>query len=144
MCLRICTGFKEVCFRETHLREHFGRTDKVALITCLKKLNVSGAFLTFTSTLGLIAFLKSKNRQCKRKCNFGLTGESSWFLKLDPHIQGKKRYEQNFGHENCRVCLVLKRFGPYIFCLARCFYIHRFCPVYVGGGVTRLFLTNEI
>ena len=25
--------------------EHFGRTDKIALITCLKKLNVSGAFL---------------------------------------------------------------------------------------------------
>ena len=25
--------------------EHFSRTDKIALITCLKKLNVSGAFL---------------------------------------------------------------------------------------------------
>ena len=45
MCLRICTGFKRVSFRETHLWEHFGRTDKTALITCLKKLNVSGAFL---------------------------------------------------------------------------------------------------
>ena len=45
MCVRISTGFKEVSFRETHLREHFGRTDQIALITCLKKLNVSGAFL---------------------------------------------------------------------------------------------------
>ena len=45
MCLRICTGFKEVSFRETHLREHFGRTDQIALITCLKKLNVLGALL---------------------------------------------------------------------------------------------------
>ena len=45
MCLRICTGFKEVSFRETHLWEHFGRTDQIALITCLKKLNVSGASL---------------------------------------------------------------------------------------------------
>ena len=40
-------GFKGVSFRETHLREHFGRTDKNALITCLKKLNVSGAFLNY-------------------------------------------------------------------------------------------------
>ena len=46
MCLRICTGFKGVSFRETHLWEHFGRTDKIALITCLKNLNVSGASLT--------------------------------------------------------------------------------------------------
>ena len=46
VCLGICTGFKGVSFRETHLREHFGRTNKIALITCLKKLNVSSAFLT--------------------------------------------------------------------------------------------------
>ena len=46
MLLRICTGFKGVSFRETHLWEQFGRPDKIALITCLKKLNVSGAFLT--------------------------------------------------------------------------------------------------
>ena len=45
VCLRICTCFKGVSFRETHLWEHFGRTDKIALITCLKNLNVSGAFL---------------------------------------------------------------------------------------------------
>ena len=45
VCLRICTGFKRISFRETHLWEHFGRTDKIALITCLKKLNVSDAFL---------------------------------------------------------------------------------------------------
>ena len=45
VCLRICTGFKEVSFRETHLWEHFGQADKIALITCLKKLNVSGSFL---------------------------------------------------------------------------------------------------
>ena len=25
--------------------KHFGRTDKIALITCLEKSNVSGAFL---------------------------------------------------------------------------------------------------
>ena len=36
MCLRICTGFKGVSF---------GRTDKIALTTCLKKLNVPGASL---------------------------------------------------------------------------------------------------
>ena len=47
--LRIYTGFKGVSFRETHLREHFGRTDKIALITCLKKLNVSAAFLSHSS-----------------------------------------------------------------------------------------------
>ena len=47
VCLRICTGFKEVSFRETHLREHFGRTDQIALITYLKKLNVSGACLNW-------------------------------------------------------------------------------------------------
>ena len=45
MCLRICTGFKEVSLRETHLWEHFGRADQIALITCLKNLNVSAAFL---------------------------------------------------------------------------------------------------
>ena len=28
-----------------HLREHFGRADKIALITCLNNLNVSSAFL---------------------------------------------------------------------------------------------------
>ena len=38
MCLRICTGFKGVSFREAHLWEHFGRTDQIALITCLKKV----------------------------------------------------------------------------------------------------------
>ena len=38
--------FSEVSFRKTHLREHFGRTNKFALITRLKHLNVSGAFLT--------------------------------------------------------------------------------------------------
>ena len=46
MCLRIYTGFKGVSFRESHLWEHFGRRDKIALITCLKKLNVSGASLS--------------------------------------------------------------------------------------------------
>ena len=45
MCLGNCTGFKGVSFRETHLWEHFGQTDQIALITCLKKLNVSGASL---------------------------------------------------------------------------------------------------
>ena len=45
VCLRICTGFERVSFREAHLWEHFGRTDKIALITRLKKLNVSGASL---------------------------------------------------------------------------------------------------
>ena len=45
-CCRICTGFKGDSFRETHLWEHFGRTDTIALITCLKKLNVSGTSLT--------------------------------------------------------------------------------------------------
>ena len=31
VCLRLCTGgFKGVSFRETHLWEHFGRTDKIA------------------------------------------------------------------------------------------------------------------
>ena len=29
------------------MREHFGLTDTVALITCLKNLNVSGAVLRF-------------------------------------------------------------------------------------------------
>ena len=38
VCLRICTGFQDVSFRETHLWEDFGRTDQIALITCLKKL----------------------------------------------------------------------------------------------------------
>ena len=38
--------FKGNAFRETHLWGHFGWTDKFALIMCLKKLNVSGAFLT--------------------------------------------------------------------------------------------------
>ena len=45
VCLRICTGFKGVSFRETYLWEHFGRTDQIALIACLKKLNVSAASL---------------------------------------------------------------------------------------------------
>ena len=45
MCLRIWTGFKRNSFRETHLGENFGRTDKLALITRLSKLSVSGAFL---------------------------------------------------------------------------------------------------
>ena len=45
MCLRIFTRFKGVSSRETHLWEHFGRADKFALITCLKKFNVSGTFL---------------------------------------------------------------------------------------------------
>ena len=39
------TGFKADSFRETHLWEHFGRTDKIALITCLKNWNVSGTSL---------------------------------------------------------------------------------------------------
>ena len=44
-CLRICTGFKEVFFRETHLWEQSSRTDKIALITCLKRFNISDACL---------------------------------------------------------------------------------------------------
>ena len=42
-CFRISTGFKGDSVRETHLREHFGRTDKSALITSLKNSNVSDA-----------------------------------------------------------------------------------------------------
>ena len=38
--LKICTGLKWVSFRETHRWEHFGRADRIALITCLKKLDV--------------------------------------------------------------------------------------------------------
>ena len=38
--------FKGASFRETHLQESFGRTDKVALTTCLKNLKISGAFLS--------------------------------------------------------------------------------------------------
>ena len=34
-CWRISTGFKGDSFRGTHLWEHFGRTDKAALIMCL-------------------------------------------------------------------------------------------------------------
>ena len=45
VCWRICTGFKGVSLRETHLWEHFGRRDQIALITCLKKSNVSDASL---------------------------------------------------------------------------------------------------
>ena len=51
VCSRICTGFTGVSFRETHLWEHFGRTDKIALIMCLKKLNVSGASLNLDEHL---------------------------------------------------------------------------------------------
>ena len=40
-CLRICKGFKGGSFS---LWEHFGQTDKIALITRLKKLNVASAF----------------------------------------------------------------------------------------------------
>ena len=39
------TFWRGFSFRETHLREHLGRADKIALITCLKNLSVSGAFL---------------------------------------------------------------------------------------------------
>ena len=48
--LRISTGFTGHSFR--HLWEHFGRTDEIALITCLKNLNVSGPILSgaFLST----------------------------------------------------------------------------------------------
>ena len=34
----VCSAFKEVSFRETHLWHHFGRTGQIALITCLKKV----------------------------------------------------------------------------------------------------------
>ena len=51
MCFRICTGFKGVSFREAHLWEHIGRTDQIALITCLKKLDVSSASLIKLRTL---------------------------------------------------------------------------------------------
>ena len=47
-------GFKGVSFRETHLSEHFGRTDQIALITCLKKLNVSGALFKNLAALQLL------------------------------------------------------------------------------------------
>ena len=50
-CLRICTGLKGVSFREMHLWEHIGRTDKIALITCLKTFNVSDASLSFHAQL---------------------------------------------------------------------------------------------
>ena len=50
MCLRICAGFKGVSSRETRLWEHFGQTDKIALITCLKFLNVPGASLISAGT----------------------------------------------------------------------------------------------
>ena len=43
-CLRISTRFRGVSLRETHLWEDFGRADKIALITCLKNLNISSAF----------------------------------------------------------------------------------------------------
>ena len=53
-CLRIWTDLKGVSFREAHLWEHFGRTDKIALVTCLKRSNVPGAFLSFVREFHLI------------------------------------------------------------------------------------------
>ena len=77
MCLRVFTGFKGVSFRETHLWEHFGRTDQIALIACLKKLNVSSASLT------------QARSKCKVADPFG-----KWsFLVL---LVGRERGEGNF------------------------------------------------
>ena len=45
MCSRISTGITGDFSGETHLGERFGRTDKNALIMCLKNLNISRGFL---------------------------------------------------------------------------------------------------
>ena len=74
-----CTGFKGVSFRETHLWEHFGRTDQIALVTCLKKLNVSAASLTrICHTLGVRMAYKSrlKSRDFYRK--YGIRTPKIW------------------------------------------------------------------
>ena len=44
-CLRIGTCFREHSFRETHLWDHFGGRDKIALITCVENLNASEILL---------------------------------------------------------------------------------------------------
>ena len=44
-CWRICAGSKEDSFRETNLWEHFCRTDKIALVTCLKNWYASSTLL---------------------------------------------------------------------------------------------------
>ena len=46
----------------------FGRTDKIALATCLKKLNVSGAFLKVK--LGKVPALNG----CQGKCRESASG----------------------------------------------------------------------
>ena len=50
MCMKLSTGFKVDSVRATHLCEHFGRTDKIALITCLKHFNMSGSSRTEGNT----------------------------------------------------------------------------------------------
>ena len=48
-CLRISISFEGASFRETHLWEHSCRTDRIALITCLKK-SVSVKIILTTPT----------------------------------------------------------------------------------------------
>ena len=65
-CLRINAGLKGDSCRETHLWEHFGRTDTIALITHLKEFNISGASLIqphSCQTYGLHADCLSRKRR---------------------------------------------------------------------------------
>ena len=50
-CLGTSTGFEGDSFRETHLWEHFGRTDNIALMTCLKKLKCIRRFSEFSTLI---------------------------------------------------------------------------------------------
>ena len=80
--LRIGTGFLEDSFRETHLWEHFGRTGKIALVTCLKHLNVSGAFLIRVRALSTLigngkAHEENPQREFRRESGRGSGREVS-------------------------------------------------------------------
>ena len=51
-CLRISIPFIEDFCNETHLSEHFGRTNTFALITCPKRFNGSGCFPSCPASRG--------------------------------------------------------------------------------------------
>ena len=86
MRLRICTGLKGFPSERRIYESTFGRTDQIALITCLKKLNVSGASLKFDLEFDL-----------KFEISDGKNLVKFWERTFLPARKARKKFGANIG-----------------------------------------------
>ena len=91
VCLRISTGFKGDSFRERHICENFGRTDKMALLACLQTLNVSGAFLKHSVSINRRRHMHLRNAVERQQTG---TETTKQWLKSDSAYLGQSDPEE--------------------------------------------------